>query len=71
MSDLEKQFPGKVKAENVSARDAEAQKVIKEEGFQTHGLLILDANDKVVFKQPDHKVKMDKVRAEIRKRLKS
>lgn len=71
MSDLEKQFPGKVKTENLSAREESSQKVIKEAGFQTHGLLIRDAKGDVVFKQADHHVKMKEVRAEIRKLLKS
>lgn len=70
MSGLEKEFPGEVKAENLSARDAESQKVIKAAGFQTHGLIIRDANDEIVWKQADHTVKMDEVRAAIRKLLK-
>ena len=69
MSDLEKEFPGEVKAVNLNAREEESQKVIKEQGFDTHGLIIRDAKDEVVWKQPDHKVKMDEVRAEIRKLL--
>ena len=69
VSDLEKEFPGDVKAVNLNAREEESQKVIKEQGFQTHGLIIRYANDEVVWKQADHKVKMDDVRAEIRKLL--
>jgi len=69
VSDLEKEFPGEVKAVNLNAREEESQKVIKEQGFDTHGLIIRDAKDEVVWKQPDHKVKMDEVRAEIRKLL--
>jgi hypothetical protein len=70
VSDLEKEFPGDVKAVNLNAREEESQKVIKDAGFQTHGLIIRDANDEIVWKQADHKVKMDEVRAEIRTLLK-
>jgi argonaute-like protein implicated in RNA metabolism and viral defense len=70
VSDLEKEFPGDVKAVNLNAREEESQKVIKEQGFQTHGLIIRAANDEIVWKQTDHTVKMDAVRAEIRKLLK-
>jgi hypothetical protein len=69
VSGLEKEFPGDVKAENLNAREPDSQKVIKEQGFDTHGLLIRNAKDEVVWKQADHKVKMDDVRAEIRKLL--
>ena len=71
VSGLEQEFPGDVKAENVNARDAEAQKVIKDAGFKTHGLIIRDTNGEIVWKQADHTVKMDEVREEIRKLLKS
>jgi hypothetical protein len=71
VSDLEKEFPGEVKAVNLNARDEESQKVIKDAGFKTHGLIIRDANDEIVWKQADHTVKIDEVRKEIRKLLKS
>ena len=69
MRGLEKEFPGEVKARNVSARKPESQKVIKEAGFKTHGLIIRNAKDEIVWKQADHTVKMDEVRAAIRKLL--
>ena len=69
VSGLEKEFPGKLKTENLNAREPDSQKVIKAQGFATHGLLIRNAKDKVVWKQADHKVKMAAVRAEIRKLL--
>jgi len=69
VSGLEKEFPGQVKTENLNAREEESRKIIKEQGFDTHGLLIRNAKDEVVFKQADHKVKMKEVRAEIRKLL--
>jgi len=70
VSGLEQEFPGDVKAENLNARDAESQKVIKDAGFKTHGLIIRDAKGEIVWKQADHTVKMRTVRREIRKLLK-
>jgi hypothetical protein len=71
VSDLEKEFPGEVKAVNLNARDEASQKVIKDAGFKTHGLIIRDANGEIVWKQADHTVKMKGVRKEIRKLLKT
>lgn len=69
MSDLEKEFPAVVKVENLNARDPESQKVIKAAGFENHGLIIRDAKNEIVWKQADHTVKIDDVRAAIRKLL--
>ncbi len=69
VSGLEKEFPGDVKAENVNAKDPESQKVIKEAGFKSHGLIIRDAKNEIVWKQADHTVNIDDVRAAIRKLL--
>jgi len=71
VSGLENEFAGQVKTENLNAREEESHKVIKEQGFATHGLLIRNAKDEVVWRQADHKVKMKQVRAEIRRLLKS
>ncbi len=64
------EFPGKVKAENVDATTPEAAKAIKELGFKNHGLVIRDQKGKVLWKEPDHQVKMEDVREALRKRLK-
>ena len=69
VSGLEKEFPSDVKAEILNAREAESQNVIKEAGFKTHGLIIRNAKDEIVWKQADHTVNMKKVRAAIRKLL--
>jgi hypothetical protein len=69
VSGLEKEFPGEVKAENLNAKDEESKKVIKEAGFKNHGLIIRDAKGEIVWKQADHSVKIDDVRAAIRKLL--
>ena len=62
VSGLEKEFPGKVTAQNVDASTAEAKNAVKELGFKNHGLVIRDAAGKAVWKQPDHTVKMEDVR---------
>ncbi len=66
VSGLEQEFPGQVKAQNLDATTEEARKAIKELGFHTHGLVIRSADGKVLHKEADHSVDMDKVRAAIR-----
>ena len=70
VSGFEKEFPGKVVARNVDASTAAAKKEIKELGFENHGLVIRSAKGDVLFKQPDHKVKIDEVRKELTALLK-
>ncbi len=61
VSGLEQQFPGKVTAQNVDASTPEAKKDVQDLGFISHGLVIRTTDGKVLFKQPDHKVEMDRV----------
>jgi len=68
---LEQEFPGKVKAQNVDATTPENKKIVKDLGFQSHGLVIRSSDGKVLWKQPDHDVKMDEVRTAIRDLLKN
>ena len=70
VSGLEKEFPGQVKAQNLDATTDDARKAIKELGFQSHGLVIRSSDGKVLHKQADHGVDMDKVRSAIRDLLK-
>jgi len=69
VSGLEKDFPGKVNAQNLDATAPENQKIVKSLGFQTHGLVIRSSDGKILWKQPDHDVKIEDARAEIRKLL--
>jgi len=62
VSGLEKDYAGRVKAQNVDATTPEAKKVIKEMGFDNHGLVIRSSDGKVLWKQKDHEVKMEDVR---------
>ena len=65
VSGLEQEFHGKVVARNIDATTPESKKAIQELGFKTHGLVIRSAKGDVLFKQPDHSVKMDEIRKEI------
>ncbi len=70
MSGFEQEFPGKVRAKNVDASTPEATKAVKSLGFNNHGLVIRSAKGKVLWKQADHTVKVEEVRAAIQELLK-
>jgi hypothetical protein len=70
VSGLESEFPGKVVAKNLDATTADAKKAIQGLGFKTHGLVVRSPKGDVLFKQPDHDVKMDEVRKELSSLLK-
>jgi hypothetical protein len=62
VSGLEQEFPGQVKAQNVDATTPEARQAIQDLGFQSHGLVVRSTGGAVLFKEPDHTVRMDDVR---------
>jgi hypothetical protein len=70
VSGLEKEFPGRVVARNVDATTPESKKEVAALGFEHHGLVIRSAKGDVLFKQADHRVKMDEVRKELTTLLK-
>ncbi len=70
MSGLETDFPGKVKALNVDATTQESVEAMKGLGFKNHGLVIRSSKGKVLWKEADHTVKMEDVRAAIEDILK-
>ena len=70
MSGLEQDFSGKVKVQNLDATTPENRKIVKDLGFQSHGLVIRSAEGKTLWKQPDHDVSMVAVRNAIRDLLK-
>ena len=70
MSGLEKEFPGRVKAQNVDATTPESKKEVQALGFETHGLVIKSADGKVLWKEADHTVKIEDVRKELGELLK-
>ena len=65
MSGLEQEYKGKVKGENLDATTPENRKIVKELGFDNHGLVIRSSDGKVLWKEPDHEVKVEDVRHEL------
>jgi hypothetical protein len=65
VSGLEQDFPGKVKAQNLDATTPENKKIVKDLGFNSHGLVIRSSDGKTLWKQPDHDVAMEDVRKAI------
>ena len=71
MSGLEQEYKGKVRGRNLDATTPENKKVVQELGFENHGLVIRSPEGKVLWKQPDHEVKLEDVRNELNRLLKS
>jgi hypothetical protein len=69
VSGLESEFAGKVRARNVDCTTDEGVKAVQELGFSSHGLVIRDHTGKVLFKEPDHSVKIDDVRQALKQIL--
>ena len=65
MSGLDKEYSGKVRGQNLDATTPENKKIVKELGFENHGLVIRSGDGKVLWKQKDHEVKMEDVRKEL------
>ena len=71
VSGLELEFPGKVTGRNVDATTPDARMAVQELGFRSHGLVIRSADGKVLWKQPDHGVRVEDVRAELHRLTKT
>ena len=71
MSGLEQEFQGKVKPQNVDGTTPENRKIVKELGFENHGLVIRSPEGRVLWKQPDHQVKIEDVRKALRDLLRA
>ncbi len=69
MSGLEQEYKGRVRGENLDATTEENKKIVRSLGFENHGLVIRSADGKVLWKQPDHDVKVDDMRQELGKLL--
>jgi hypothetical protein len=65
VSGLEQEYKGKVHGENLDATTIENRKICQSLGFENHGLAIRSADGKVLWKEPDHEVKMEDVRREL------
>jgi hypothetical protein len=64
VSGLDKEFPG-VRGKNEDATTPEGRAAIQKLGFHSHGVVIRTAAGKVLWKQPDHTVRIEDVRAEL------
>ena len=67
VSGFAQEFPGKVTAENVDATTPEGSAAVRELGFESHGLAIRSEDGKVLWKQPDHAVRIEEARQELRR----
>ena len=65
MSGLEQEYEGRVRGQNLDATTPENQKIVRALGFENHGLVIRSTGGKVLWKQPDHEVKMEDVRSAV------
>ena len=65
MSGLEKDYKGRVRGQNLDATTEDNKKIVQSLGFENHGLVIRSSDGKVLWKQPDHQVKMEDVRREL------
>ena len=65
MSGLGSEYKGKVRGQDLDATTPENKKIVQSLGFENHGLVIRSADGKVLWKQPDHEVKMEDVRREL------
>ena len=54
-----------MRGQNLDATTPENLKVVKDLGFENHGLVIRSSEGKVLWRQADHDVKMEDVRREI------
>jgi hypothetical protein len=71
VSGFAQEFPGRVRSENVDATTPEGAAAVKELGFKSHGLVIRSADGKVLWKQPDHTVKIEDARTELQRLTRS
>ena len=71
MSGLEQEYKGAVRGQNLDATTPENKKIVKELGFENHGLVIRSPEGKVLWKEPDHQVKIEDVRRELDRLMKS
>ncbi len=66
MSGLQQTFPGQLEAHNVDATTETSKAEVQALGFRNHGLVIRDHQGAVLWKQPDHDVKIEDAQQAIR-----
>jgi len=65
VSGLEEEYKGRVRGQNLDATTEENKRIVHSLGFENHGLVIRSADGKVLWKQPDHEVRIEDVRREL------
>jgi hypothetical protein len=65
VSGFEGEYRGRVRGQNLDATTEENKTIVHSLGFENHGLVIRSADGKVLWKQPDHEVKIEEVRREL------
>jgi len=66
VSGFETEFDGRVVGTNLDATTPESTRAVQDLGFGNHGLVIRSPDGEVLFKQKDHEVKLEEVRAKLR-----
>ncbi len=69
MSGFEREFAGRVVGKNVDATIAESKPIVKALGFESHGVVVRSSDGKVLWTQADHDVRIEDVRAALRRLL--
>ena len=62
---LAEQYDGRMEFEVVKTTDPGAEERIKQYGFDIHGMVITDAQDKILWKEEGHLMKGPAVQAQI------
>jgi len=65
VSGLESEYKGKVRGQNLDATTEENKKIIRSLGFESHGIVIRSDRGEVLWKEPDHEVKLEDLRKEL------
>ena len=63
VGELEQEFTGSIVARNVDATTPESEEIVKNLGFNNHGLVIRSPEGETLWSQPDHEVVVADVRA--------
>lgn len=66
MNGLEKEYNGALKVNILPTTAEESQKQIASHGFQSHGMLIFDANKKLLTKMDGHFLKESQIREAVK-----
>jgi hypothetical protein len=65
VSGLEQEYKGRVRGQNLDATTPENKKIVQSLGFENHGLVVRSSDGRVLWKQPDHEVKIEDLRREL------